>query len=325
MDEIDIKKKIIKVIITLALAFFIPLICIFGIALITNEDPDTTKYVLSAIGWVILGFALLAIICYLGYFFIQKYIRTKNVVKVSEEQYYREVLNEYTPGMISVLYDLNTEVYRDYTATIINLCIKGYLKLEKDKDNSFQLIPLKEIDQELKPDEVYAYECIKYNKKFNDVEFKNIIFKQLEEMDLIKKDDSSKNKKISIILTFIAIILVIFWPSNNSILSTIALTIIMLLLVGSIFVPYIKKMIQSAYQIKKYKRTKKGIEVAKKCRAIKAFLKDYTLIKEKQIDYYTILEQYLPYALSLGEADTIEKMIKEDDQYRELIYNIKKY
>ena len=48
-----------------------------------------------------------------------------------------------------------------------------------------------------------------------------------------------------------------------------------------------------------------------------------TLIKDKEIDYVQILENYIPYALSLGEADIVEEFIKYNEEYRDLIYNRK--
>ena len=72
-----------------------------------------------------------------------------------------------------------------------------------------------------------------------------------------------------------------------------------------------------------YIRTKKGKEVAKILEGLKNYIKEYTLIKDKEIDYIQILEDYIPYAISLDEADTIEEFIKYNEEYRDLIYNRK--
>ena len=55
----------------------------------------------------------------------------------------------------------------------------------------------------------------------------------------------------------------------------------------------------------------------------KNYIKEYTLMKDKEIDYIQILEDYIPYAISLDEADTIEEFIKYNEEYRDLIYNRK--
>ena len=74
----------------------------------------------------------------------------------------------------------------------------------------------------------------------------------------------------------------------------------------------------------KYVRTKKGKELAMTLNGIKNYMKEYTLINEKNLDYMRILEEYIPYALVLNEANAIEEFIKSNEEYRDLIYNIKK-
>ena len=66
--------------------------------------------------------------------------------------------------------------------------------------------------------------------------------------------------------------------------------------------------------------TDKGKNAERKVIAFKKYINEYTLIKEKNIEYRQLLEQYIPYAVSLGEAKTIEEFIKNNEQYRELIY-----
>ena len=70
----------------------------------------------------------------------------------------------------------------------------------------------------------------------------------------------------------------------------------------------------------KIQRTSKGEEEAKLWRGFKNYLHDYTLISDKNIEHIAILDEYIPYAISLDEAKNIEKFISDDDSYRNLIY-----
>ena len=192
----------------------------------------------------------------------------------------RDIPEDITPAIASALYDLTTEVYRDYTATIIDLCIKGYLKLETSNDN----YELKALDKEimnLKLDEEYVYSCIKNNEKFDEIIFREKIFKQMEELGFIQpiNKQSDIQSEYNILLEMVGVV-----------------------------------------QSEPYRRTEEGLKMTKKCIALKNFISKFTLIKEKGIDHYKTLEQYIPYALALGEADFIEDMIKNDERYRMLIY-----
>ena len=58
-------------------------------------------------------------------------------------------------------------------------------------------------------------------------------------------------------------------------------------------------------------------------KGLKKYINEYTLLKEKEIEHVQILENYIPCALALDEADTVEEFIKNNEEYRNLIYNRK--
>ena len=72
-----------------------------------------------------------------------------------------------------------------------------------------------------------------------------------------------------------------------------------------------------------YIRTEDGKNIALLLKGLKRYINEYTLIKDKEIDYIHILENYIPYALVLDEADAVEDFIKNNEEYRNLIYNRK--
>ena len=78
-----------------------------------------------------------------------------------------------------------------------------------------------------------------------------------------------------------------------------------LLFISSILVivAYIGK-----FFIKTHDKTAKGLEFAIKAKMLKNYIRDYTLLAEKNYDYITISDKYIPYALALGEATKIEEL-----------------
>ena len=68
-----------------------------------------------------------------------------------------------------------------------------------------------------------------------------------------------------------------------------------------------------------FKRTKKGTEIAKEVAGLKKFLHDYTYLKEKDIEDTILYDEYIAYAIALGEAKTVEKILIENDKYQNLI------
>ena len=69
-----------------------------------------------------------------------------------------------------------------------------------------------------------------------------------------------------------------------------------------------------------YRLQNKGKKELKKIKNLKNFMKQYTLIYEKDIEYVMTLEGYIPYTLSLGISKKIEEYISNNEKYRNLIY-----
>ena len=70
----------------------------------------------------------------------------------------------------------------------------------------------------------------------------------------------------------------------------------------------------------KIERTSKGEKEATLWKGFKNYIHDYTLISDKDIKHMGILDEYIPYAIALDEANSIEKFIAQNENYRNLIY-----
>lgn len=95
------------------------------------------------------------------------------IKKINPYIYYRELPNDYGIGICTLLIDSSIENEKDIIATILNLCAKKYLKLEKN-NNNYKVYILKEIDDKpyltdediknkLYLNEKYVLTCLKNN------------------------------------------------------------------------------------------------------------------------------------------------------------------
>ena len=54
---------------------------------------------------------------------------------------------------------------------------------------------------------------------------------------------------------------------------------------------------------------------------LKNYIREYTLLNEKDFNYIQLIDKYIPYALALGEASKIEDLyfIEENDFFKRFI------
>lgn len=155
------------------------------------------------------------------------------IKKINPYIYYRELPNEYGIGTCTLLIDSAIENEKDIIATILNLCAKKYLRLEKDTTN-YKIHILKETDDKpylteedikskLYLNEKYVLNCLKnntiknidYNKWYSlclkDGENNGLYYDKEIKMEVSKdkmKKDTKTNKIIMAITWLITIVVV---------------------------------------------------------------------------------------------------------------------
>lgn len=146
--------------------------------------------------------------------------------------------------------------------------------------------------------EKYIIDQIKENKHIYIYEFIEAVKEDCKNEGLLKE---RKAQKIDLIYILILITCIIIFL-NTPVYTDSALKIKALAFIGGIF----------SFSMIKFKllpyRTRKGKEVAIKFKGLKNYLKEYTLVKTRDIEYVNTLDRYLTFALALGEADYIEKI-----------------
>lgn len=318
MDEIDrIKKakKVLKVFAKIAVGTSIFFIVLSIISFMRGNYKGTE--------WIVMGtflaasFLPLIIVC-LGYIIIsiiEKIMHSGRTVINFDQEYIRDLPKHCSPALTSFIYDLKIDAYKDYTATILYLSLKHYIKFVPSGPTYRIEVSSNKDYSQLSQCEQYVLNIILGRSLFNENEFKQNIVQEAKEKGLITNKKLSKVPKM-ILIIFIEILLLILTYKINFILfafyTSISLT------AGCAYF-YMKNMVEYV----QYKRTKDGKDLALLFKGLKKYIHEYTLIKDKGIDYIQVLEAYIPYALCLDEAQAVEDYVRHNDEYRDLIYNRK--
>ena len=324
MDEIRKIKEIRK----MAKMINIGIIAFFGSIAFLSFIISPSKYAIETsivlIIWAIIS-QLINMIIYIIIRLYYKISYSKIDINIFNQEYEREIEKIQAPAVVSYLYNRNTEVFRDYTATILNLYVKKYIIISDFENNVKIDIERSKDLSKLQSHEKYVYDCISGKNKFNEEEFKNLILEDIENKGLMKKVEIDYPYILNALIILVILSLNIIYMLIMIILSSkinLGNIIFSLLICDIMIAGFYNKIYQFIKKkfFSEYKLQKKGIEEIKKIKNLKNFMKQYTLIYERNIEYIMTLEGYIPYALVLGISKKIEKYISGNEKYRNLIY-----
>ena len=246
---------------------------------------------------------------------ISLFIKLKNnLIKSAnngKEIYIRDVEVEYSPAVLSYLMNNKIEVKKDISATLLNLCAKNILKIEKGFDGKLVVKDLQnreEVDK-LAEDEKYAYEMLttKINKQAIS-EWKDKVVQEYQRYKFSKSHKKGLyNYAVWIyVISFIAIyVFVAMHGGTYDGPFAEGLAFIFVAMMGMLFASFIYKIIRTI--IKPYKNsefkdkyTRKGAKEFNKWKKFEKFIEDYTLVEEKDHENIVVLGKYLSYSIALG-------------------------
>lgn len=215
----------------------------------------------------------------------------------------RDINVKYTPAIASMLYDNRIEPSKDITSVILNLSLKGYISLSKDREGKYEIKPNLQSNpiNNMCPEEKYVYEWLIQNKKFNFVEWVNIIKKEYNKVNFVKNE--SKNRKTNTINALIVfIICIILYFTEVLILLIYYIDNTLTVIIGVFIVPIV--MIMTVITVKKISTNtfvnNFGNEEVIKWTKFKRFMHNYTLIEDKNPEAIAIYEKYIPYSIALN-------------------------
>ena len=268
-----------------------------------------------------------------------KYLQMRKELDVieypkNELEYFRDIPNEKdaTPARADYIYtfnrdDGNVNLSVVFPATILDLSIKGYIELKPLEKDEIEIIVKKDRSIDLPSDEQVIFDlitkcCTHYKKdSITTKEFSKYTKKEYEmvhaDMSLIDKyaeqfHESQKNvdadrKKLyqmwnskfsGYILGFWVFVMLFY-------LAFLFIPIVVMVLVCSIICVRNRNIIKTCL-------TEKGYEEQNEWKALKKYLEDYSLLKERSVPDIILWEKYLVYATVFGISEKVLKQLKVD-------------
>ena len=247
---------------------------------------------------------------------IKNNIETKNIEDnykdVYKYEYYREIINEYSPAVLSLVYNRKIKYSDTLVATILDLKLKNYIDIE---DEGIKI--LKRETKDLLQNEKLIYEKLERKKNtkkianFKDVSniFSNTYFKK-EWKSKIKIEAEEKKlcssrlvafdilEKIFIIsfFTFLIIPLLLIARKLNFNTNINIVTYLIIVTVHCV-VMCSTGILRKFNQRNFFVRTKEGVELQCKMSGLKNYIKDYSKLNERDLNELVLWEDYLIYAV----------------------------
>ena len=244
-------------------------------------------------------------------------------VKVEGIEYYRDILKDMSPSLVSILVDLDLYGNKDIVASLLHLYNKGIISFESK--GKIKVIS-KDIDS-LGEDERETLHVMRTGKKNRPAAFdkwKENRFKEAEAAGYIERSEVGNVSDIVAKRLFKAIgytfLYMIAWgvylgtdafkSDNNLVIigSLIGLLIASILL----FIPWYRACLYTAYYKRNdwnWKRTQLGNETAEKIAGLANFIHDFSLLSEAGKEQAKLWDEYLVYAVVLEENEEIVDQI----------------
>lgn len=265
--------------------------------------PDM-KYIIR--GVMLVASYFLCVIYLFSLIFIYFKDKKKKMYRRNGIQYYRDKLNKISPLYVSYLINQDIVYTRDISAEILKLKIDGYLE---EVDNKYQVTKkdqssLSSIDRNI---------LLNINKKISSEKLENDIINDLKKEDYIKINNVTFNNMmpkiiIGVFISAIIFFILMFKYSNNEALAKTIFQIYTTVFVIVWCIFFIILAAESLYT-KDYKRTKKGNVLYKDILGLRYFLKDFSTIKDAQLNEEILRDYYLVYSIIFEMNDDLVSQI----------------
>jgi len=252
-----------------------------------------------------------------------------------ERDYEQEPPYDYSPAVVGALFNMAEQkpAMNDFTATILYLATKKYLRIDKVTKEKKRLFFFKKNVEDYQitllkdPVELAEYDQTIYNMLKNAAKGNKITFDefakkvQKQQMSYHKKfeswrTDAKKRIKpgfyqediaikklgalvaVPVIMLFLGLIFYFFVGYEDLLFMSIPSFVMVLVAFGMLYVPL-------------RARTKEGALHLARWKAFKKYIEDFSDFKQKPVMDIILWEKYLVYATSLGVADKVIKAMKK--------------
>lgn len=247
-------------------------------------------------------------------------ILTEDEVK-QNYSYYRDILKEYSPSVLTYVDDFSIDYPKDLVATLMSLELKKKFKMDK------KIVILDATTVGLSSNEIYVLSNITDGtvRKIDFNVFKKEVAKNALDSGLLEvRHDWYKdviNRLVFLVVFYAAVhilfalLLVFDFGFSESIFSIIPVLFIFLFqtLIKLFPVVAIIYLVVFTLNLRKYpyKKTEKGNEVHRKLEGLKNFLKDFGRLDEKTVSKEDLIiwEEYLIYSVIFNQNKKLVKNI----------------
>ena len=255
---------------------------------------------------------------------IELFIKFRNKLIIlnnnEKEIYIRDIEVEYSPAVLYFLIHNKLETNVILPATILNLCAKKVIKLKENNEGKIDIVDLNDTKtvNELSSDEKYAYKMLTTDITSSKIiEWKNKIKNEYDKYKFSKKHTVSLGAYLLctyILLIVILIILSIIMGRDTldkfwGYLAFMIFFASWITIIWSTAINSILNRILKTNKITNFKDTytKKGAIEFNKWNKFKKFIKEFSLIKEKDYESIVVLGKYLSYSIALGVNKNCDK------------------
>ena len=268
------------------------------------------------------SFFEITVIYFGGIIVIKKFYKEKiDITDKRNDSYYRNLLVDYPIGVLGYINDFLVDD-SELVGTILSLKLKNKIDIDnniKIKDN---------VCSNLSLSESYVLECLDKNKKIDKLIFTQKIRDDSLKLELLEEKNSYKKKRKKAIIfsvLFILLIILLFnlgipiynklFAGKSDILLTVFIIVLFsslivgFLLPGILFVRFLTYIIMNG--IDPYVRSKKAMELNEKMNGLKNFLKDFSILHERNSEELKIWKDYLIYSVVFEQNEEVKKEILE--------------
>lgn len=315
LEIIKLKKKKNIILYILYLVLFIIIVYTLLTELVGIEDFKTR--ILLAIGMSALSnvFYLIILIPFVvGINSAKRHFKYEKLSKediLNNKELYRDILYKYSPSTLAYIDNMEFDYNKTIVLTLLYLKQKKIIDFDHGKImrfNNTDHIAIRETEN-------IILNSIQNNKiTIDEHVLKNYVIKDALKQRLIEanynfKDKAQKHAIRSILIFVFMVIIFLLLMKFNKIVSVLLIFFIPIYLISSIifFITYFIKHNEDPCF-----RTKKGEDINRKLEGLKNYIKEYSLLKDKNDNSIELWEEYLIYSVLFNQNQVI---VKEYTQY----------
>lgn len=296
-----------------------------------KEYVNKMVIVILILACVVINIILIAIFLKKTFKYIKKNKELKKYIPTTKLEYYRDLPDENsTPGeALKTLY-INTSTFtpenfgKVFSATMLNLSLKGYLEIKQEKNDKkkdiINIYILKQVNDGLKQSEArimtFIRDAAKGKKELTLKELEKYIEKYPSKTDSLLKDTykAVNNQLINEQIIDSEIQKEYEKYKNNQIYYILAIIFLLCFAIISFILPVIIFIIDTVICGKITKKlnvlTQKGVDKQEQWKGLKKYMEDFSMLDRREVPELVIWEKYLVFATVFGIADKVIKQLK---------------